>query len=355
MVVIGPGGAVVVEVKHWDAAALRRNANVDHSAELITAKAKRVAGRLRAIDRRMEFVPGSMLFTRETNSLRRNGRQAEHLGIRIYALKDVSALLEIPARDGPCPSERLASTLAPRQMAGASVSPRRFARFDELKLLSPADDAFARVHSARDPANGDRVIIHSYDLSAAPRMELADLTLRRARREFDVVQRFQKSPYLPSMVDTWQPLPNYAGEVFFFTLADSAAASVEQLRGEVTWNLDDRLTFAVRALRALAELQTPEDPTGEPLIHRALNPASVRVRANGAPLFGGWRWARLPFGQTIAPGPAPDNAPRYTAPEVGANGLRSRRSSVRCICSLRSPDRAVRRGQSKGSSHPQCP
>ena len=126
MVVIGPGGAVVVEVKHWDAAALRRNANVDHSAELITAKAKRVAGRLRAIDRRMEFVPGSMLFTRETNSLRRNGRQAEHLGIRIYALKDVSALLEIPARDGPCPSERLASTLAPRQMAGASVSPRRF-------------------------------------------------------------------------------------------------------------------------------------------------------------------------------------------------------------------------------------
>src|SRR5204863_5276396 len=118
--------------------------------------------------------------------------------------------------------EHLARSLAPRQVDVASAVPHRFARFDELKPLSPPDERFARVFAARDPGSGDRVILHVYDLSAAPSLERSDVTMQRARREFDVVQRFQKSPYLPSLVDSWQPLPNYDGEVFFFTLADSA-------------------------------------------------------------------------------------------------------------------------------------
>jgi hypothetical protein len=50
----------------------------------------------------------------------------------------------------------------------SSPAPKRLARFDDLKLLSQVDDRFARVFSGRDPASGDHVIIHCYDLSAAP-------------------------------------------------------------------------------------------------------------------------------------------------------------------------------------------
>src|ERR1700730_14434329 len=48
-VVLGPGGAVVIEVKHWDRARLRKDWDVDPDVELITSKAKYIAGRLRNI------------------------------------------------------------------------------------------------------------------------------------------------------------------------------------------------------------------------------------------------------------------------------------------------------------------
>ena len=317
MVVLGPGGGVVVEVKHWDGGALR---SADSHAELITAKAKRVAGRLKAIDPTLGFIPGAFLFTREAGSLRRSGRQAERLGVRAYAVKDADELVRDVALGSGTSAERLARGLAPRQLDAGSAVPRRFARFDELKPLSPPDERFARVFAARDPASGDRVILHAYDLSAATALEKADMTERRAKREFDVVQRFQKSPHLPSLVDSWQPLQNYDGEMFFFTLADSAAVSVEALAKDTGWSSSDRLAFAAKALRALADLHRSDNTVGEGLVHRSLDPQNVRVRGNGMPLFAGWGWARLPLALTIAPGTAFTDNP-YAAPEVRRGGL----------------------------------
>ena len=72
-VVLGPGGAVVVEVKHWDRARLGKDWDVDPDVELITSKAKYIAGRLRNISSLLGFVPPAMLLTRDTQSLRRNG------------------------------------------------------------------------------------------------------------------------------------------------------------------------------------------------------------------------------------------------------------------------------------------
>src|SRR5205807_305563 len=142
-----------------------------------------------------------------------------------------------------------------------------------LKLLSQADDLFARVHSGRDPATGDRVIIHSYDLSAAP----ANLTNPEhlARREFDAVQKLQKSPYLPSLVDSWQAVPNYGGEMYFFTLAESGATKLRDLAADPAWTLNGRLAFAAGALRALAELHAPTGAGGETVVHRSLGPDNV--------------------------------------------------------------------------------
>jgi serine/threonine protein kinase len=60
---------------------------------------------------------------------------------------------------------------------------------------------------------------------------------------------------------------------------------------------------------------------GETVIHRNLTPDTVRVRADGAPLFAGWRWARLPFAETITPGPIHEVYDEFTAPEVCSQGL----------------------------------
>ncbi len=319
MVVIGPGGAVVVEVKHWDGAALRRP-DTDGDAELIIAKAKRIAGRLKRAEPRLDFVPATFLFTRAVETLKRGSEQAKHrLGVRAYALKDVGAMLADAAAPGGVKSERLAALLAPRQLAEIGDRPTRLARFDKLELLSPPEDRFARTYAGRDPRTGDWAIIHLYDLSAVQLTSEA-VAERLAKRDFEVALRFQKSAYLSSLLDTWQALPGHPGEMFFFSLADSAAAPVATLQSDPAWSAADRRGFAEHALRALAELGAAE-AGAEPLIHRAIDPQSVRVRASGAPLFAGWRWAKMPQALTITGTVEPGLDVRWAAPEVAAGGL----------------------------------
>jgi hypothetical protein len=109
--------------------------------------------------------------------------------------------------------------------------------------------------------------------------------------------------------------------MYFFTLAESGAVKLSELANDPAWTVNDRLSFAARALRAVEELHAPAGANGETVIHRNLTPDTIRVRADGAPLFAGWRWARLPFAQTIAPGPMHEVYDEFTAPEVRAQGL----------------------------------
>jgi hypothetical protein len=249
MVVVGPGGAVVVEVKHWDRSSLRSTWEVEAAAELITAKSKRIAGRLRAVEPKLDFVPATLLLTREVRSLAKNGRLPDLLNVRAHALGDLDRLLAAVAVGSLADVvvERLAKALAPRQLATAQATPSRLLRFVDLKLLTPVEEAFARVYTGRDSASGDRLIIHTYDLSAPAPGSKSELI---ARREFDVVQKLQKSPYLPSLVDSWQGVPNYAGELFFFTLADSVAPSVAQLAADSTWTASDSRSRSARSRRS---------------------------------------------------------------------------------------------------------
>jgi serine/threonine protein kinase len=319
-IVIAPGGAIVIEVKHWDRARLKNEAEADQHSALLIAKAKMVAGRLRGLCPDLPFVPATMLLTREEQSLRRNGALPSRPGVLFHGLRDVDAVLAPVLQGGLRPDilERLARSLAPREADLASQRPRRLARFDQLKLLSPEDDRFARVHAARDPSTGERVIVHSYDLSAAPAGVKDAENL--ARREFATVQRLQKLPFLPSLLDSWQAVPNYAGEIFFFTLVDPAATPIAELVKDASWTAADRARFAVRALRALADLHAA-DSNDAVALHRSLTPLAVRVRADNTPLFAGWRWARLPKAETIAGSDGRDAPDQFAAPEVRAHGL----------------------------------
>ena len=334
IVVIGPGGAVVVEVKHWDASALRRSDLSDPAAELIIAKSKRIAGSLRSADSRIGFVAPAFLLTRETGSIKKNGHLPRHsMGVVAYGLKDVVDLVVAAASPGTIDAMRLANALAGRYNLADAGRLKRLARFDELRLLTDDQDRFQRIFAARDPRTGDRVLLHTYDLSAAPPGEAATLTDRRARREFDVIQRFQKSPHLPSIVDTWQAVPNYAGEMYFFSVGDSSATPVSVLRDDKEWTSAQRRDFANRTLAALEDFLEAE---GGPLLHRALDGDSLRVRADNTPLFAGWRWARLTPAQTLSADQIGTQAGDYAAPEVVSGGLAAAtpRSDIYSLCAV---------------------
>ena len=282
MIVIAPGGAVVIEVKHWDRARLKANAwDAEDQADLITLKAKRVAGRLRSAQPNLGFVPAKMLLTKEAKSLRQGDPLPEVRGVRLHGLADLDALLDqaLGPSNISTDVERLARALNPRGVAAAAGDLKRIGRIGELRLLSAPEERFRRVYAGRDTTSGDRVTLHLYDLSASSAANAEQL----ARREFEAVQRLQKSPFLPILIDSFQPCPGYPGELFFFTLAESAAASMIDMAADPAWEMPAKLSFAAAALRALAELHAPSAPDSQAVIHRALTPESVRVRADGRP------------------------------------------------------------------------
>jgi hypothetical protein len=124
-VVLGPGSAVVIEVKHWDRSKLRSDWEVDPHIELIAGKAKRVAGRLRTVFPSLSYVPPAMLLTKDAQSLRRNERLPERSGIRFYGVKDLDELLSPVSHGPPELLARMARVLASRQVAAGSLARRR--------------------------------------------------------------------------------------------------------------------------------------------------------------------------------------------------------------------------------------
>lgn len=332
MVVLGSTGVQVIEVKHWDRNYMRRNRwCVEEEADKLERKTRRVATRLRAEFPKLGRVDGKMLLTRQKGSLCRGTAVERVRGIGLYALEDWRRLLDLD-RPNSIPEDRLdalAKVIVPRADIALRGELRRLGNIVELNRLTPTGERLHRVYRGRHAITQDRVVLHLYDLSATN----AANALNVARREFEVLSRLQKSPWLPRLIDSLQDLPNYPGELLFFTVADSDAPSLADRAADSTWTIDGRLVFAVNALRALNELHEPPDDMDAGVIHRTITPDVIRVRPGNRPLFTNWQLAKRPGHPTVSG--APENVDtRWAAPEVRAGGLAAadRRSDVYALC-----------------------
>jgi serine/threonine protein kinase len=155
--------------------------------------------------------------------------------------------------------------------------------------------------------------------------------LRRTQKS---AQRLQKSPWLPGLVDSFQEVPNYPGELFFFSVADSDAPSLRTRAADPNWLLEPRIEFARQCLIALEQLHCPPTEDVPAVIHRTITPAAILVRPSGEPLFFHWAWAKLPERLTIAVPDTTRSSDVFSAPEVRAGGLAlaDRRSDVFALC-----------------------
>ena len=156
----------------------------------------------------------------------------------------------------------------------------------------------------------------------------------RARREFDALHRLQLHAWAPRIVDSFQEAQGYTGEMWFFTVADPAAPSVEQRVDDDTWDTKARLAFARQAVEALRELHEAGEGE-EPMLHRNLTPGTILVRHDNTPILTGFQYARIPAAVTVAvSGGAEDEWDVAVAPEIRKQGLGAadRRSEVYSLC-----------------------
>ena len=332
IVAIGPPGVRVIEVKHWNAAWVNRNAElVEREADRVTDKARKVGTTLRRMISDLDRVDGVFLVTQDAAKVRPlEGREVR--GVRFHTLRtwQGALALDAPASLSPSQVKMLGKALYSKASVAIDGALRRLAGYVNLELQTSVDERFHRIYKGTHSTRRDPVLLHLYDVSATDLPNPED----RARREFDALHRLQLRAWAPRIVDSFQEAPGYAGEMWFFTVADPVAPSVEQRADDDTWDTKARLAFARQAVEALMELH--EVGEGEqPMLHRNLTPGTILVRHDNTPILTGFQYARIPADVTVAvSGGAEDEWDVAVAPEIRKQGLGAadRQSDVYSLC-----------------------
>ena len=334
IVAIGPPGVRVIEVKHWTTAWVNRNTElVEREAERVTNKARKIGTTLRRTISNLGRVDGVFLSTQDGAKVRPlEGREVR--GVRFHTLTGWQGALPLdePASLSPSQVKLLGKTLYPQAGVAIDGGLRRLADYVNLTLQTPADERFHRIYKGTHYTRREPVLVHLYDVSAT---DLSNPE-NRARREFDALHRLQLHAWAPRIVDSYQEAPRYAGEMWFFTVADPAAPSVQQRTDDDTWDAKARLAFARQTIDALIELHGEGEGEGEePMLHRNLTPKTILVRHDNTPILTGFQYARIPANVTLAVSPGTeDKWDVAVAPEIREQGLGAadRKSDVYSLC-----------------------
>ena len=338
IVAIGPPGVRVIEVKHWTAAWVDRNPGlVEQEADRVTNKARKIGTTLRRKVANLGRVDGAFLVTEEPISKvkRLEGKLVRGVPFHTFRTWRDAVGVDAPGSLSSRQIETLARALAPRSGV-ATDGVKRLAGHVRLKLQTPSDERFHRIYQGVHASRQDRVLLHLYDLSASdePNAET------RARREFDALLRLRLHAWAPGIIESFQDVPGYVGELKFFTVADPAAPSLEERACDDSWDTTARLGFARDTVRALGELHDADasDDAGganEPMVHRNLSPRTVLVKHDSSPILTGFEHTRIPAAITVASAGASSNEwDHAVAPEVRAQGrgAADRRSDVYSLC-----------------------
>ncbi len=272
MVVVGPPGVRVIEVKHW---ANRHRPLAEAEADRVSMKARRVGTTLRRLVPSLPHVEGVVLLTQAASAITKFKCGSRIRGVRFCSLRQwrdvVDADGSLVLTHGQV--RKLARSLVPAHAVASDDSLRRLAGYVNLELLDTRREGFHRVYRGTHSVTRDRAILHLYDMSAGPSGK-AEV---QARWYHDLLRRLQQRGWAPRILDSFQDVPTHAGEMNFFTVLDQDAPSLAERRTDPSWDIQARLVFARSAVRAVCELHQTLGPDGEPLVHGNLSPESIRV------------------------------------------------------------------------------
>lgn len=333
IIAIGPPGVRVIEVKHWSVDWCDSNPDsIAKEADKLTRKARKIGTTLRRVAVDLPRVDGTILLTRQPSKVQKLAERGPIRGVSLCTLNQWKNAIGIdePRVFTPYQVRSLAKAIEPKSAVRLEGSLRSLAGYVNLERQTPEDERFHRIYRGSHPTRRDKVIFHLYDLSANDDAKAK----ARARREAEALLRLQLYPWAPRILDSFQDAPGYVGEMYFFTIADPAAPTLEARAGDNEWLPSARIWFAREAIRALAELHCAGSEDNS-LIHRNLTPQTILVRYDNTPIFTGFDRTRIPSDISVASSNlAEDNSKAWTAPEVTSQGLGAadQRSDIYSLC-----------------------
>ena len=330
LVCIGPSGFFVIEVKHWDRAFLKSNhTTVLNEANKLNDKVRRLVGKLRRAGIEPGFVAGRFLLTRD--SVRWDNQRPEFHGCKFFGLTEWKQLLDVES--GSTFDEaailRACQVIQPLSKVALTGEIRRIADVRNLELQSPRGERFHRVYRGEHIRTRNKVILHLYDLSDSDDAKPD----RLASREFEALQKLQHLACVPRLMDSFHEVPEYPGELCYFSLVDPCAPTANERAADAEWTVTARREFAVRALKALAQIHGADGDSGR-FAHRRISPVTLLVGADNQPIFTGFDLSRISDTMTVSPGVVVSTKTAWVAPEVKAQGFANadKRSDVYALC-----------------------
>jgi len=334
MLVIGPTGLYVIEVKHWLRSYLKEHPQTaEREAQKLNEKIKRLLGKIpNDLRRRLPRIDGRFVLTAESSPIK--GDRPVIAGSTFFSLAEFQALI---AANGPQILSANEARLVVNHLKPISVLPearelKQLGQVRDLQLQYRSADQFQRVYKGVHTQNGERLILHLFDLSARDTPQQLE---KRARREVDALRQLhEQGRWVPQIADTYQDVANYAGELKFYTLFDPCTPSIKERAKDLRWTFADRLAYAIQACEGLRELHASGDD-GSPFVHRNITPETMLVRHDNRPLFTSFEIARVPGQETIAKVVKQiDQSAPWIAPEIIQTGISAadQSSDVYALC-----------------------
>lgn len=331
LIAIGPSGLHVIEIKYWDRAYAKGvTTTVAHEANKLVDKVRRIASKLKNAGIDAGYLRGKFLLTRGESSWPSN--RLEVHGCEFFGIKEWKKLLDLDS--GPTLSagqvDEICKVLQPLAKVTLRGEVRSIGSARNLELISDRDDRFHRVFRGEHARTRDKIIFHLYDCSALDDPQSENL----AYRQFETLQKLQRSSHVPRLLDSIQEVPQYPGELLFFSIVDPCAPSLELRSKDTRWDAAARAGFALKAAEALQDLHATNLKDVQ-FVHRNITPGTLLVGSGDQPIFTGFDVARISGSMTVSPSKTlSERQLAFAAPEVVDKGIGAadQRSDVFALC-----------------------
>ena len=338
MLFIGTRGLQIIEIKHWDSDYINAGDNLEiikKEAVKLNNKVKKIVGKIRSARCRnsLGHINGKFLLTKNENQTYKESSGRKTIGgIEFFGLSEWKEMLELNntyVNLDKYDIETLCSILEPQSKPLVTDRIRNFQNFINLELCSSQGEHFCRVYKALRKPGREKVILNIYDLSANSEAN----SLIAARREFNVIQKLQKSEFIPRIMDSFQEAYNYPGELYFFSYVEPEAPSLRTRSKDKNWHIEDKIYTAKNCFDALSEFHDNPEKT---ILHRNITPDTIKIRSNNKPVFTQLQFSRISGATTIAGLVAPEfkGIEQFIAPEVKPSGIAgcTKQSDLYSLC-----------------------
>jgi len=329
--VIGPTGLHVVEVKYWDRVYLKDFlANVTHEADKLCNKVRRVASKLKQAGIDAGFLAGKLFLTKGTDQWISNRPQIH--GCEVFGIKEGKRLLDTGGKlvFQDAEVDQVCQLLQPLSRVVLKGEVRNIASARNLERLSDSKERFHRVFRGEHIRTRDKIILHLYDLSASDDPN-AD---RLASRQFESLQKLQRLHFVPRLMDSFQEVPHYPGELWYFSVVDPCAPPIKDRANDKNWSIAERIEFSLRAVKALKEIHSCQ-MRDTLFVHRNINTSTMLIGAGNQPIYTAFDLARISESMTLSPSlTISDASSEFAAPETTVKGLGAadQRSDTYSLC-----------------------